>query len=59
MREDMDKYEERCVRVSDREFGCVSVCLSMSGDLARFNLWQGEDVVKTIITFFLSLITAH
>lgn len=48
-----------CVCVSDRECRCVCVCLSMSDDLAHFNLWQGEDVVKTIITFFLSLITAH
>lgn len=46
-----------CVCVGDRKCRCV--CLSMSDDLAHFNLWQGEDVVKTIITFFLSLITAH
>lgn len=38
---------------------CVCVCVSVVGDLAHFNLWQGEDVVKTIITVSLSLITAH
>lgn len=37
----------------------LCVFVSVSGDLAHFNLWQGEDVVKTIITVSLSLITAR
>ena len=43
--------------VSEHE--SVRVCLCVVGDLAHFNLWQREDVVKTIITVALSLITAR
>ena len=38
---------------------CVCLCVCVMGDLAHFNLWQREDVVKTIITVSLSLITAR
>lgn len=44
---------EMCVRAR------LCVFVSVSGDPTHFNLWQGEDVVKTIITVSLSLITAR
>lgn len=37
----------------------VSVRVCVADDLAHFNLWEREDVVKAIITVSLSLITAH
>lgn len=52
--EEEDTYLFVCVY--DHE--CMCVFVSLAGDLAHFNLRQGEDVVKTIITVSLSLITA-
>ena len=37
----------------------VCGCVCVADDLAHFNLWKREDVVKTIITVSLSLITAR
>lgn len=50
-----------CVFVSEDQSVCVCLCVHVQavGDLAHFNLWQREDVVKTIITVSLSLITAR
>lgn len=36
----------------------VCVCVCVADDLAHFNLLEREDVVKTIIIVYLSLITA-
>ncbi len=47
------------VFASERQSMCVRLCMCVVGDLAHFNLWQREDVVKTIITVSLSLITAR